>query len=467
MDDVEFIVLGELLVVFIINSVNKYINYRIKRKINKMKKSNYNRFLTLCTGEQLVFNSISCSLAKIDSDFFELYNKIEKIQYEDLNIKQKEIFNNMLEGQYITYDEVDEIKVLQHRYFSSKFSEETLSLTIAPTLECNFRCPYCYEVSKKGKMAKEVQDAIVDIVKKRCLTIKKLYICWYGGEPLLEYDIILDLSKNLLKICKEMGVEYSAAMITNGYLINEQLVEQLKACSIDSYQITIDGPPNIHNKRRIKKGCDTYTKLIENIKILLKKGLETIIRVNVDHENARYIEELSILLEKEDIEESKVYLGHVRGGKNEYNCMSCAEFAEFEWKYLKIFKDKGFNKEDLIYPELKGNYCGADNINSFVIDPNGYVYKCWNDIGIEKLAFGNILHEDKIHIGQYMNNINYLTWSPFEYEKCITCSILPICMGGCPWNCINQYKEPECEKWKYIIEDVLIERYNIEEKNYE
>ena len=60
-----------------------------------------------------------------------------------------------------------------------------------------------------------------------------------------------------------------------------------------------------------------------------------------------------------------------------------------------------------------------------------------------------------------MNNINYLLWTPFDYEECIECWLLPICMGGCPWNGMHKGYKPECEKWKYIIEKSMIDKYNM------
>lgn len=46
-----------------------------------------------------------------------------------------------------------------------------------------------------------------------------------------------------------------------------------------------------------------------------------------------------------------------------------------------------------IYPEPKGSYCGADSMNNYVIDPKGYLYKCWSDIGILERSIGSIMDE--------------------------------------------------------------------------
>ena len=433
-----------------------------------MKKSNYNKFLNIDNGKRIAFNSMTCALAEVDENFFAIYENIEKLEYNSLDEEQRKLVNSMLEGNYIVRDEVDELKMIQYRHFRSKFAEDTLSLTIAPTLECNFACPYCYEIPKKGMMSGEIQDAIIEVIKKRSKKIKKLSICWYGGEPLLAQNSILSLSDKMIRICKDNEIEYSAFMVTNGYLLNDEILNKLKDCKVTDYQITVDVPPLIHNQRRKFAGCDcdTYKKIIENIKLLLVKELNPLIRVNVDSTNAHYVDELLELLKKEDLLNVKIYFGHVRGEEyygcsSKSTCMNCQEYAEFDFKYSKILKEKGFLSASDFYPTLKSNYCGADNSNAFVIDSEGNMYKCWNDVGIENLAIANVLNEEKIDDLKYMNNINYLLWTPFDYRECKECWLLPVCMGGCPWNGMHKGNKPECEKWKYIIEKSLINKYDI------
>lgn len=433
-----------------------------------MKKSSYNKFLKTEDGKKIAFNSMTCALAEVDDNFFEIYDNIESLKYDNLDKEQKKLVQSMLEGNYIVQNEVDELKMIKYRHFSSKFAEDVLSLTIAPTLECNFACPYCYETPKKGMMSQEVQEAIIEVIKKRSRKIKQLSVCWYGGEPLLGQKIILSLSEKIIQLCEENKIEYSAFMITNGYLLHDDLINKFKNCKITKYQITVDGPPKIHNQRRKFKDCecDTYSKIISNIKLLLAKEVKPIIRVNVDSTNVKYVDELLELLKIESLSDVKVYFGHVRG--NEYSgcssnstCMNCKEYAEFDFKYAKILRNKGFLVDSDFYPTLKSNYCGADNSNAFVIDHEGNMYKCWNDVGVEELAISNVLKEDDIDDLKYMNNINYLLWTPFDYEECIECWLLPICMGGCPWNGMHKGYKPECEKWKYIIEKSMIDKYNM------
>lgn len=82
--------------------------------------------------------------------------------------------------------------------------KKTLSLTIAPTLECNFSCEYCFESHTKNIMSIEIQNEIYSWVKVAAQDKMNVNITWYGGEPLLAKIIIFEMSENMIKICKKM-----------------------------------------------------------------------------------------------------------------------------------------------------------------------------------------------------------------------------------------------------------------------
>jgi len=99
-----------------------------------------------------------------------------------------------------------------------------VSLTICPTMNCNFDCPYCFENHRPGKMSPEVQDDVVNLAR-RILEVrsgKSLHVSWFGGEPLLAPDVIESLSERLIALAEEFHFSYSAAITTNGYLLSQK-----------------------------------------------------------------------------------------------------------------------------------------------------------------------------------------------------------------------------------------------------
>jgi uncharacterized protein len=406
---------------------------------------------------------MTCALAEIDDSFIEMLNNIENVDVESLDEEKKELVDNMLKGNYIVKKDVDELKLIRFRHFSGKFNRESLGLTIAPTLSCNFKCPYCYENPKQGMMSEETQNAIIDLVTEAAKRRKSVSVTWYGGEPLIAKDIIWDMSEKIIKICEENGADYSSYIVTNGYLINDEVIENFKKARITGAQITLDGPPEVHNKRRILKGgIGTFDIILENVKKMKQNGFNVNIRVNVDKENIDRIEELLDILEQNDLKDLTVGLGHVTAYTEacmsiSETCLNTEEYAKKDVEYQKLLYNRGFAVEFYPnYPGIKANYCCADSVNSFVIDPEGYMYKCWNDVGTIKNAVGNVKTiKEAQSDSMYMKNVNYILWSPFDFEECVECALLPICMGGCPYNGARNEFKPDCEKWKYNLEDVI------------
>ena len=379
----------------------------------------------------------------------------------------------MKRGNFIIDDDYDELNAIKFNSYSGKFCSDRFDLTIAPTLQCNFDCPYCYEERKSGIMSSDIINFIYDKIKREAEKKHNIFITWYGGEPLLAKDLIFEMSQQIMKICSAQKVKYNSYIITNGYLINEDIAGAFKKFHIRGAQITVDGPPFIHNSRRkLRSGkADTFDVIIENIKKLLNNDIDVNIRINIDKTNIRSIEELLDIFIQNGLQGCNISLGQVKNYTNmcrsrETDNLTNEQYAEIILRSQDIFLERGFKVLNYpCYPSLKANYCCADSINSFVIDYDGKIYKCLNDIGNKNKIVGDV--KEPINLYNKLN-IEYLMWSPFNYKKCIKCKLLPICMGGCPYLGLK-YKKAECEKWKYNLLDVLKVRYDnycLQRKNY-
>lgn len=432
-----------------------------------MKKSFYNFIFENDEKKAIAFNSNTCALAEIEEDFLHMLNNIESINYENLDINQKKLFDDMKEGGYIIDDCIDEKKEIKFRNLTSRFYNGSLSLTIAPTLNCNFKCIYCYETAKNVVMTGETEKYILEFVKKQINSIKQLNITWYGGEPLLCKNIIYNLSESLISMCDENNVKYGAYIITNGYLLDDDTVKNFKKYKISGAQITVDGPAHIHNKRRVLKSREenNFETVINSIKKLKKSNLRPGVRINIDKSNIKYVDELLNFFKQNEMSDVGIHFGQV----TEYTqaCKSIGDYCYDTEDFSKILIDlqnklneNGFKGAigSIYYPSLKGNYCGADQINSFVIDPEGYMYKCWNEIGYTNYSIGNIKDISKNlkpESYQFSNTLKYATHSPFDSKECVECKLLPVCMGGCPYFNVNRDTSKPCEKWKYNLEQII------------
>lgn len=122
-------------------------------------------------------------------------------------------------------------------------AQKQLLITILPTEKCNFRCWYCYEDFKHGKMSDDIQQCSVRFIEQQIKDIQpaSLQVNWFGGEPLLACDVIENISTQLLNVCRQNSIAYHAQITTNGYLLTPECVQRLFNLGVNTYQITLDG----------------------------------------------------------------------------------------------------------------------------------------------------------------------------------------------------------------------------------
>lgn len=141
---------------------------------------------------------------------------------------------------------------------------DTLLLTIMPTEGCNFRCPYCYEDHAPISMRRAVLDRIHEYIAEQAPRFKFLQIGWFGGEPTLCKDTILETSELIHSLQRKNSFLYSAAMTTNGYLLNAENFKEYYAAGITNYQITLDGWNHDQTRPHVS-GRGTLQTILENL----------------------------------------------------------------------------------------------------------------------------------------------------------------------------------------------------------
>lgn len=428
-----------------------------------MKLSRYN-ILRRYDDATIFFNAATCALAVVDENFLRVLDDVKNNSYDEKNY-DAQLIADMKSSGCLVDDDVDELERLEFYRNLAKYDMTNFGLTIAPTLDCNFRCKYCFETHPKGKMTSETQAALVRFVEERLVRAKNFSVTWYGGEPLLAKEIIWSLSEKFLELCAGSNVEYDAFIVTNASLLEDSDVELFKRYKINGAQITIDGVKEIHDSRRRNvTGESTFDKLIDRANLLLNSGLSVIVRINIDKDNiARVDELLDVLAERIDRRaDLKIDFGQVSPFTEicksiESDCYNNEQFADVMLPlYEKVLaRDFTVNKM-AAYPAPKVNFCCVDYVNSFVVDNHGELYRCWNHVGNLKMSSGNV---NNLSEEFERNYLSWILWNPIKHPKCRECNYLPICMGGCPEVSIKDgTRKPVCGTIKYNL-DKIIEGY--------
>ncbi|MCL2073019.1 MAG: SPASM domain-containing protein [Marinilabiliaceae bacterium] len=431
-----------------------------------MKISKYTKLL--CNdGSYFIYNSLSNYFCHINED---LYNFLENVQNNNSLILRKEIDLEsekiLLTKNIITENDDDDILKYISIIKRRRNVINPLLLTIAPTLECNFSCPYCFETKEKGKMDESTIDNIIRFVKHQKY-LESISITWFGGEPLLYPDIIETITERLETVCR---LPVRGKIITNGYFLDKKNIELLERCKVNEIQLTIDGLNETHNKIKFTSNdVDTFGTIINNIDTFSKHNTfaNLIIRVNIDKNNLNEFGALFTLLTDKYRNYKNIFIAPsfiIQNTKNA--CKDSCIISNIE-KFSII---KGFStimkNLNLIYPSNNITECSARNPSTLVIAPNGDLYKCWEIIGNRNYKIGQ-LTKDGLNITDNTQLNRYLYGAdPFEDEPCKQCFYLPICGGGCPHKRIENkfnYKNYDlCIHFEKNMEDFLLLRTTYE-----
>lgn len=121
---------------------------------------------------------------------------------------------------------------------NEELSLKYFNLYIFPTEKCNFRCTYCYEDFSVGRMGPETIASVKGFINRRCADLDCLKIAWFGGEPLMAKDIVLEISEYAITLLnKYPQLRYEGDMTTNGYLLDYKTITALVDVGVRAFQI--------------------------------------------------------------------------------------------------------------------------------------------------------------------------------------------------------------------------------------
>ncbi|WP_421921055.1 radical SAM protein [Marinifilum sp.] len=444
--------------------------------MENLKWSRYNFLLNSSRHGKFIYNSYTNTFLELDDSLFEDFNSLSQsksVQKDLRDIFSQEELMYFKDNYILNESDDDLVDIMHHQSMARIFDKKHLVLTIAPTQNCNFNCSYCYEKWRNsGSMSDETEDALIKHLNELKVTfgLETINLTWYGGEPLLEHMRIASLGKKINKL----GIKIiECEIITNGYLFNEKNVQTLIDVGVNQVQITIDGFKEIHDQRRpLLSGIGTFDKIIKNLDFFFanenKDKLTIALRVNIDKSNSdTYLETYNWLKSRYPQENLLVYPGWIyldETNEKKCDCFGRNEATDF---CLDLSKNNGIVSEK-IFPDDINMECLVRNPNSLIVGWKGEIYKCFEDLGNEELIVGS-LHDKDIWTNQELISKYSVGIDHYNDPKCIKCSYLPICNGGCPLRRLeNKYHGKSndcCTPFKGRLNDYLELYYeNIQRK---
>lgn len=436
----------------------------------KLKTSKYNLFVTN-KKENYLFNTYTGSAFHLNDDqFIKLKETLNEInQWGKITPEKQIIAEFLLKQGFVVPFNKDELKNVLDQSNNKRKDTSSLELLITPTLKCNMKCFYCYQdrENKSNLNINKDIDAIVRFADNKLQSSGKLHVTWFGGEPLHDKKFVYNASKTLMNLANIKNSEYSASIVSNGYLLDDTTISELKKFKVKSIQITLDGSQIQHDKVRrhlnpvTNKREGSFSTIIKNMKNA-SNFFYISLRVNVSQYNLNGIKTLIDELAFEGLAEKNIQLHfqpvfnyNTTNPKADYKPnenihLTIQKFSKLESQWLLYAKEKGFKLGD---PFKSGNSgCAALQKNSYMIESNGEVKKCNNDLGKPGTAVTTIMSPENI------NNHNLDIWDNYQPEnECKSCVFLPLCYSNCPHRNMHspEEKPDKCPSFKYNWKNTL------------
>lgn len=404
----------------------------------------------------ILLNALTGAVDRVSESVYQRLNNPELLSEEEYQL--------LLNRGYYFQSRRHELNCLENVYMSTKIKlqETPVSFCICPTYQCNFKCPYCYEGSLTNTkdimtvaQLDNVFSAIVTLSKELDANAVELEL--FGGEPLQESTY--SLVERILQFSRDINAP--VRVVSNGGDIELYASLLFKNRNqISRIVITIDGPPEVHNFRRIDpKTKNSFEKISKSIDILNWIGIPITLNMNIDKKNITFVPWLSKYIRERKWDQYDGFVFSLQPlddrtmKGNTPNSMSEFELVEFldsAWNELEemsgctdwaavlmvlptlagAFNKLGMREKLKEQPFRRyGHYCWVTTEQAtFYFGQDGYIYLCPVGVGIEQLAVGRFepileLHPETMNIWKGSRL--------FKNDECFSCRIGPLCGGGC------------------------------------
>lgn len=404
--------------------------------------SRYNVQATTSQGSLVLWNIYSNKMSVFKPDLVPLVKEV--LCKVGVNERKAGITKFLVDRGFLVDRTVNEFRRFRYAFGKEHYTKDRLQLFLLASEDCNFRCRYCYESFARGTMEPSVRTAVKRYLEKQLPTLRRFRLEWFGGEPLYGMEAIADIAPFALELSLKNHVDYASKITTNAYLLTPEVIERLFAWHILNYQITLDGPPEHHNRSRpARDGGPTFDTILANLKAMRRRDedFHVMLRVNFDRDNEPALDQLLDILKQELGADQRFRLtfrairrwGGMRD--DELNICTDEEARSIYWRMEAEARKRGLLLTGTIHNAggLGAQVCYAARPNSFVIGATGKVMKCTIQLDSDDSNIVGKIND----LGDLVLDENKMSiWTEPAFEddvKCKKCVFVPSCYGmSCP-----------------------------------
>lgn len=407
----------------------------------------------------IVMDIISGSIHVVDDVTYDLIQDYESSNKEDLIAKLSLSYDLPKEEISDIYDDVTELKNAGKLFNKDTYEEmagdlkektsgviKALCLHIAHT--CNLNCSYCF--ASQGKyhgdralMSLEVGKRAIDFLVENSGSRHNLEVDFFGGEPLMNFQVVKDIVAYARSIEKEHNKNFRFTLTTNGVLVDDDVIDFAnRECS--NVVLSLDGRKEIHDKYRVDlAGNGSFDKIVPKFQkfVKMRGGKNYYIRGTFTHANPDFLKDIKTML---DLGFTELSMEPVVSSPDDNTSLTEDDkpiiLKQYEELASLMLQRNREGKPFTFYHymiDLEGGPCIYKRISGcgsgteyMAVTPWGDLYPCHQFVGDDKYKLGDI------YKGVSNKDIQneFASCNVYARSECRDCWARLYCSGGCAAN---------------------------------
>jgi len=412
-----------------------------------------NIVLDICSGsvhvvDEVVYDIIeayeSCDREEIIKTILEKYASDESVTREEIEGCFDDIEELKAEGKLFSPDNFESMAGRLKE--KSAGVVKALCLHIAHT--CNLNCSYCF--ASQGKyhgdralMSFEVGKRALDFLVENSKGRHNLEVDFFGGEPLMNFDVVKQLVAYARSIEKDAGKNFRFTLTTNGVLIDDDVIDFAnRECS--NVVLSLDGRKEVHDRYRVDyAGNGSWEKIVPKFQKLVEArgGQGYYMRGTFTHANPDFLKDIETML---DLGFTELSMEPVVGPESDPSSLTAEDLPIVLEQYEKLaelmLKRHREGRPFTFYHymiDLKGGPCIYKRISGcgsgteyMAVTPWGDLYPCHQFVGEEKFKLGNVFDG----VSNFEAQNDFAACNVYSRPECRDCWARLYCSGGCAAN---------------------------------
>ena len=421
--------------------------------IHQYKLGGFNVVLDVCSGSVHVVDEVAYDVISLFEELgrdeiiekmLEKYGSSEEVTREDIAGCYEQVLELKEAGKLFTPDTFEPM--------AGKLKEKTagvvkaLCLHIAHT--CNLNCSYCF--ASQGKyhgdravMSYEVGKRALDFLIENSGSRHNLEVDFFGGEPLMNFQVVKDLVAYARSVEKEKGKNFRFTLTTNGVLVDDDVIDFAnRECS--NVVLSLDGRKEIHDRFRVDyAGNGSWEKIVPKFQrfVEARGGKDYYMRGTFTHANPDFLNDIKKMLE---LGFTELSMEPVVCAKDDPSALTEEDLQIVMKQYeelasLMLERDRegrpftfyhymiDLTGGPCIYKRISG--CGSGT-EYMAVTPWGDLYPCHQFVGEERFKLGDIWN------GVTNTEIQgeFAACNVYAHPECRDCWARLYCSGGCAAN---------------------------------